>query len=83
MTIDNYEKAKALMVQREIYQKHVDILQYDVQSRLNTGKIKFEKSGFQPVDIQAPLSLSQEFIQKVKEYYLDKISKIDLEFESL
>ena len=83
MTIDNYEKAKALMVQREKYQNHAKALRNDVLPLLNQGRIKFEKSGYQPVDIQAPLSLSQEFIKKVEEYYQEKVSKIDLEFESL
>ena len=83
MRIDSYEKAKELMIRREKYQNHVKTLQKDVLPFVEQGRVKFERSCYSPIDTQAPLSLSKEFIQEVIDYYLDKISQIDIEFESL
>lgn len=82
MTIESFEKAKLLMVKKENYQRHLDALK-EVQEKYSFGKIKFEKSGYSPVDIQPPRELGMKFIQDVIEYYQSNVEKIDSEMEAL
>lgn len=82
MTIENFKRATNLMAKKETYERHLVHLE-NVLENYKGGRIKFEHSGWAPVDIQPPYETGIKFIQDTIAYYRGRIQYINHEMEAL
>lgn len=82
MTKEQFKKAKELYAERGSFERIINDYER-VISYQYYGSVKFQHTGYDPVDLHVPRDILVDFVKMLKAEAKEKIDKIDREIADL